>query len=72
MTCKYCGKSIHEVLSDPSIPFVHDENGNAFCDVHNIQDVFAHKWLLVRREATPQDEQEEGYEVTGCYKFSKN
>jgi len=32
MTCQHCKRPIHE-SNDPGVPYVHDDSGNAFCDV---------------------------------------
>lgn len=52
--CKNCDEEIVE-SGDDNVPYVHVFGGNQFCDVHNIDDVFANKNNPNRPIATPNN-----------------
>ncbi len=50
--CRHCGEAIHET-QDPNVPYVHDFNGNSFCDVLSISDAATKRGTPGRTEAEP-------------------
>jgi hypothetical protein len=52
-TCANCGQVIRRTTIDPDVPWVHDDSGNLYCDVHTPGDAVALAGTPGRSEAGP-------------------